>query len=149
MIPAPLLIHNARLIDPASGLDSLGALLIENGRIASLTGGAADGAERLDAGGQCLAPGLIDMRAALGEPGAEHRETIASAASAAAAGGITTICALPDTQPVLDDPALVEFIARRGEATGSLTILPYAAATRAEDLGVWDCGSPTLLWPMA
>jgi dihydroorotase len=130
MIPAPLLIHNARLIDPASGLDSLGALLIENGRIASLTGGAADGAERLDAGGQCLAPGLIDMRAALGEPGAEHRETIASAALAAAAGGITTICALPDTQPVLDDPALVEFIARRGEATGSLTILPYAAATR-------------------
>jgi dihydroorotase len=70
------------------------------------------------------------MRAALGEPGAEHRETIASAALAAAAGGITTICALPDTQPVLDDPALVEFIARRGEATGSLTILPYAAATR-------------------
>jgi dihydroorotase len=130
MIPAPLLIHNARLIDPASGLDSLGALLIENGRIASLTGAAPDGAERLDAGGQCLAPGLIDMRAALGEPGAEHRETIASAALAAAAGGITTICALPDTQPVLDDPALVEFIARRGEATGSLTILPYAAATR-------------------
>ena len=130
MIPAPLLIHNARLIDPASGLDSLGALLIENGRIASVTGAAADGAEKLDACGQCLAPGLIDMRAALGEPGAEHRETIASAALAAAAGGITTICALPDTQPVLDDPALVEFIARRGEATGSLTILPYAAATR-------------------
>ncbi len=130
MIPAPLLIHTARLIDPASGLDSLGALLIENGRIASVTGAAADGAEKLDACGQCLAPGLIDMRAALGEPGAEHRETIASAALAAAAGGITTICALPDTQPVLDDPALVEFIARRGEATGSLTILPYAAATR-------------------
>ena len=126
----PLFIHNARLIDPASGLDAPGALLIENGRIASLTGAPADDAEQLDAGGRILAPGLIDMRAALGEPGAEHRETIASAALAAAAGGITTICALPDTQPVLDDPALVEFIARRGEATGSLTILPYAAATR-------------------
>ena len=126
----PLLIHNARLIDPATGLDAPGALLIENGRIASLNGGPADGAERLDAGGHILAPGLIDMRAALGEPGAEHRETIASAALAAAAGGITTLCALPDTNPVLDDPALVEFIARRGEATGSLTILPYAAATR-------------------
>ncbi len=126
----PLLIENARLLDPATGLDTHGALLIADGRITSLTGAPADGAERLDAGGACLAPGLIDMRAALGEPGAEHRETIASAAQAAVAGGITTLCALPDTEPCVDDPALVQFMARRGEATGSLTILPYAAATR-------------------
>ena len=124
-----LLLHNARLLDPATGLDAPGALLIEDGRIASLTGAPADGAERFDCGGAILAPGLIDMRAALGEPGFEHRETIASAALAAAAGGITTLCALPDTDPVLDDPALIQFIFRRGEATGSLTILPYAAAT--------------------
>jgi dihydroorotase len=69
------------------------------------------------------------MRAALGEPGAEHRETIASAALAAAAGGITTLCALPDTDPAIDDPALVSFLIRRGEATGCVGILPYAAAT--------------------
>jgi dihydroorotase len=71
----------------------------------------------------------VDLRAALGEPGAEHRETIASAAQAAAAGGITTLCALPDTNPAIDDPALVSFMIRKGEATGSLAILPYAAAT--------------------
>ena len=124
-----LLLHNARLLDPATGLDAPGALLIEDGRIVSLTGAPADGAERFDCGGAILAPGLIDMRAALGEPGFEHRETIASAALAAAAGGITTLCALPDTDPVLDDPALIQFIFRRGETTGSLTILPYAAAT--------------------
>jgi len=83
----------------------------------------------VDAAGACLAPGLIDLRANLGEPGAEHRETIASAAQAAAAGGITTICVLPDTDPALDDPALISFIARRGEATGSVALLPYGAAT--------------------
>ena len=126
----PLLITNARLLDPASGLDAPGALLIENGRIASLTGAPADGAAQFDAQGACLCPGLVDMRASIGEPGAEHRETIASAAQAAAAGGITTLAVLPDTEPALDDPALIEFIIRRGEATGSLTLLPYAAATK-------------------
>jgi dihydroorotase len=125
-----LLITNARLLDPASGLDAPGALLVSNGRIASLTGAPAEGAERFDADGMLLCPGLVDMRATLGEPGAEHRETIASAASAAAAGGITTLAVLPDTAPALDDPALVEFVIRRGEATGSLTLLPYAAATK-------------------
>ncbi len=129
-----LLIENARLLDPATGRDTLGALLIENGRIASLTGAPADGIPRFDAGGACLAPGLIDLRASLGEPGHEHRETIASAALAAAAGGITTICATPDTDPVVNDPALVQFMARRGDATGSLTILPYAAATRGTEI---------------
>jgi dihydroorotase len=124
-----LLIRNARLLDPASGRDAPGAVLIEHGRIASTTGAPAEGAELLDAQGACLAPGLVDMRAALGEPGAEHRETIASAALAAAAGGITTIAVLPDTDPAVDDPALVQFVIRRGEATGSVTLLPYACAT--------------------
>ncbi|HEV7458061.1 MAG TPA: dihydroorotase [Roseococcus sp.] len=125
-----LLITNARLLDPASGLDAPGALLVSGGRITSLKGAPAEGAEVLDAGGAILCPGLVDMRAALGEPGAEHRETIGSAAQAAAAGGITTLAVLPDTNPALDDPALVEFMIRRGEATGSLTLLPYAAATK-------------------
>lgn len=127
-----ILITNARLLDPAGGLDASGALLVRDGAIADLGAGLGnpDGAEVVDAAGACLAPGLIDLRAALGEPGAEHRETIASAAQAAAAGGITTLCALPDTDPVLDDPALIQFVTRRGQATGSLDILPYAAATR-------------------
>lgn len=125
------LITNARLIDPASGLDAPGALLIRDGAIADHGPGltAPEGATTIDAKGAILAPGLIDLRASLGEPGFEHRETIASAARAAAAGGITTLCALPDTEPALDDPALLQFMIRRGEATGSLTILPYGAAT--------------------
>ena len=125
------LITNARLLDPASGLDAPGALLIRDGLIADCGAGLTgpEGAAVVDAAGACLAPGLIDLRANLGEPGAEHRETIASAAQAAAAGGITTICVLPDTDPALDDPALISFITRRGEATGSVALLPYGAAT--------------------
>ncbi len=128
---ANTLITNVRLLDPASGLDAPGALLIRDGLIADFGAGltAPEGAAVVDAGGACLAPGLIDLRANLGEPGAEHRETIASAAQAAAAGGITTICVLPDTDPALDDPALISFITRQGEATGSVTLLPYGAAT--------------------
>ena len=128
---ADTFITHARLLDPASGLDAPGALLIRDGLIADCGAGltAPEGAAVVDAAGACLAPGLIDLRANLGEPGAEHRETIASAAQAAAAGGITTICVLPDTDPALDDPALISFITRRGEATGSVTLLPYGAAT--------------------
>ncbi|TCZ61393.1 dihydroorotase [Roseicella aquatilis] len=127
-----ILFTGARLLDPASGLDAPGDLLVRDGLIldhgANL--GRPDGAEIVDATGLCLLPGLIDLRADTGEPGHEHRETIASAAAAAAAGGITTLCALPDTDPALDDPALVQFVLRRGEATGSLTLLPYGAATK-------------------
>ncbi len=126
------LIANVRLLDPASGLDSPGSLLIRDGRIADLGAalGRPDGAETIDAEGCVLCPGLVDMRAALGEPGFEYRETIASAAEAAAAGGITTLAALPDSRPAIDDPALVRLLRARGEETGSLSILPYAAATR-------------------
>jgi len=131
--PASLiLLANARLLDPASGLDCPGALLIAAGRIAAFGPDVAapQGAPTLDCGGHCLAPGMVDLRVATGEPGAEHRETIASLATGAAAGGITTLCALPDTDPALDDPALVQFAVRRGEATGAITLLPYAAATK-------------------
>ena len=120
------LFTGARLIDPASGLDTQGDLLVRDGRILDHGAGLGrpEGALVIAAEGHVLAPGLIDLRAAIGEPGAEHRETIASAAEAAAAGGITTLCVLPDTDPALDDPALVQFARSRGEATGSLTLLP-------------------------
>lgn len=129
---APLFIHNARLLDPASGLDAPGAVLVQGGVITACGPGltAPEGAETLDAGGACLAPGLVDMRVATGEPGHEYRETIASLALAASAGGITTICALPNTTPVLDDPAVLQFVLRRGEATGRISLLPYGAATK-------------------
>lgn len=127
-----ILFTGVRLLDPASGLDTTGDLLVRDGAILDLGQniGRPDGAATIAGDGLCLAPGLVDLRAALGEPGAEHRETIASATLAASAGGITTICALPDTDPPLDDPALVQFVLRRGEATGRVTLLPYAAATK-------------------
>lgn len=126
----PLLIRNARLATP-DGLTQ-GELLVQNGVIADFGAnlGTPDGAEILDSEGAILSPGLVDLRASLGEPGYEYRETIASAAEAAAAGGITTIAVLPDTKPAIDDPALVRLITSRGEETGSVTLLPYAAATR-------------------
>ncbi len=127
-----LLIAGARLLDPATGLDAPGDLLIRGGLILDHGPNLSrpEGAEIVAAEGACLAPGLVDLRAAIGEPGAEHRETIASAAAAAVAGGITTLCVLPDTEPALDDPALVQFVLRRGEATGCITLLPSAAATK-------------------
>jgi dihydroorotase len=107
-------------------------LLVRGGLIADLGQniGRPDGVEVVTAEGAVLAPGLVDMRASLGEPGYEYRETFTSAARAAAAGGITTIAVLPDTLPAIDDPALVRFVAARGEELGSFSLLPYAAATR-------------------
>jgi len=127
-----LLIENVRLIDPATGLDQNGALLFRDGRIVDLGNGLGrpDGVATLDGDGAILCPGLVDMRASLGEPGYEYRETVASAAEAAAAGGITTLAALPDSRPAIDDPALVRLMRSRGEETGSLTVLPYAAVTK-------------------
>ena len=126
-----LLISNVRLLDPSAGLDAHGNLLVRDGRIADFgTNLGRPDVPMMDGDGAILCPGLVDMRAELGEPGHEYRETIASAAAAAAFGGITTLAALPDTVPAIDDPALVRLLRVRGEETGSLTILPYAAVTR-------------------
>jgi dihydroorotase len=127
-----LLFVNVRLLDPASGLDGPGELLVRGGRIVDLGAalGRPDGVATIDGGGAVLCPGLVDMRVDLGEPGGEYRETITSAAEAAAAGGITTLAALPDRRPAIDDPALVRLLRARGEETGSLAILPYGAVTR-------------------
>jgi dihydroorotase len=126
------LFTGVRLLDPASGLDSIGELLVRDGVIADFGPalGRPEGARVIAEPGAVLCPGLVDMRAELGEPGYEYRETIASAAAAAAAGGITTVAALPNSLPAIDDPALVRLLRARGEETGSLTILPYGAVTR-------------------
>lgn len=130
----PLLITRARLLDPATGRDEAGSLLVADGRIAGISPGAPqgvpDGAEILDARGAALAPGLIDMRVFTGEPGHEYRETLASAGRAAAAGGVTSFVLMPDADPVIDDGALVDFIIRRGRDTAAVNVLPAAAITR-------------------
>jgi dihydroorotase len=126
---------NARLVDPASGLDAPGALLVEDGRVRDVGprlfhDGAPGDAEIVDCGARVLAPGLIDMRVFTGEPGSEHRETLESASRAAAAGGVTTMVVMPNTEPVIDEPSLVDFIRRRAAATARVHVLPMAALTR-------------------
>ncbi|MAN73106.1 MAG: dihydroorotase [Henriciella sp.] len=123
------LITNARLLCPAAGLDEPGSLLIENGEIATIgdVSGAAE--TTIDAQGLCLAPGLIDLRVKTGEPGAEQRETLETASRAAVSGGVTTMVVMPDTNPVIDDVALVQFIANRGRETSKTRVYPAAALT--------------------
>ncbi len=130
---ARTLFRNARLLDPASGLDQKGNLLVADGKIAAVGPGAgadASGAAVIECRGHCLAPGLVDMRVELREPGREHEETMETGSAAAAAGGVTTMVALPNTEPAIDDVALVEFVARRSREIGSVHIRTYAAATR-------------------
>ncbi len=130
----PLLIENARIVDPASSTDQMGAVLVENGRISDLAlggpVGVPDDAHVINGQGHVLAPGLIDMRVFVGEPGKEYRETLASAGAAAVAGGVTSFVMMPDTTPVVDDGALVDFLIRRAEAQSLARILPAAAITK-------------------
>ncbi len=129
----PLLFRHARLLDPASGLDATGDLVVEGERIAAVGGdlsAAARDAETVMAEGLCLAPGLVDMRVQLREPGAEHMESIESGGRAAAAGGVTTMVALPNTDPPVDDVSVVEFLARRAREVRLAKVYTYAAATK-------------------
>jgi dihydroorotase len=126
---------NARVLDPSSGLDEKGAVLIEDDRILEagpnvFVDSVQDDVNVVDCAGKCLAPGLIDMRVETGEPGHDHRETFATASLAAAAGGVTTIVCLPNTDPVVDDPSVLEFVQRRAAAVGMVNIHSYGAATK-------------------
>src|SRR5690606_11241871 len=131
----PTVLHNARILDPSRGLDEIGSVIIEAGRIAAAGAsarnqGAPEGAEVIDCTGKAVIPGLVDSRVFVGEPGAEHRETIASSSTAAAAGGVTSIVMMPDTDPVIDDVALVEFVLRTARDTAAVHVYPAAAITR-------------------
>ena len=131
----PLVLENARILDPSRDLDARGTVIITQGRIAEAGPGAKDqgfpdGAEVIDCAGCTIIPGLVDMRVFVGEPGAEHRETLATASLAAAAGGVTTMVTMPDTDPVIDDPALVDFILRRARDTAHIRVHPMAALTK-------------------
>ncbi len=125
---------NARLIDPESGTDTKGALLVRDGHIADLgprlfADGVPDGVESVDCGGQVLSPGLIDMRVTVHEPGEAHKENLQSAALAAVAGGVTTMAVLAGKGQAIDSAALVAFLIARGRETGLADIRPYGAIT--------------------
>ena len=128
-------IINARLLDPASDYDGPGSVVIEEGVITRVERGsvAVAATEILDARGLCLSPGLIDIRVRTGEPGAEPKETLKSASLSAAAGGVTTVVIQPDTDPAVDDPAMVDFIQRRGAALNLVNVRAAGAATKARD----------------
>lgn len=131
----PVVFTNARVVDPSRDLDAPGTVIVADRRIVA-AGPEAEraarppGAEIVDCAGAIVAPGLVDMRVFVGEPGAEHRETIASASQAAAAGGVTTIVTMPDTDPVIDEVALVDFILRRARDEAAVRVYPMAALTK-------------------
>jgi dihydroorotase len=131
----PIAFLGARLVDPESGYDGPGSLLVKNGRIAEVRRGPtladlSDDTRQVDCGGAMLAPGLIDLRVKTGEPGAEPKETLKSAARAAAAGGVTSIVVQPDTEPAVDDPSVVDFILRRARDIELVHVYPAGAATK-------------------
>ena len=131
----PILLANGRVIDPSRDLDIEGDVLIADGVIREVkrgihASGVPEGTEVIDCRGRVVAPGLVDMRAFVGEPGAEHRETLASASQAAVVGGVTTIVCQPDTTPVIDDPAIVDFVLRRARDTAIVHVHPMGALTK-------------------
>jgi len=126
-----ILIRNGRLVDPASGRDAAGDLLLADGRIAALDAAARDAqAERvIDARGRVVAPGLIDLSARLREPGYEFKATLESELEAALAGGVTSLACPPDTDPPLDEPGLVDMLRRRAKALARARVYPIGALT--------------------
>ena len=125
-----ILVHGGHVIDPASGIDERLDLLIIDGQIAELGAelSAPEGTERLAASGLVVAPGFVDLHTHLREPGQEHKETIASGARAAARGGFTTICAMPNTEPAMDSPAIVDGVLQRAQDVDS-RVLPIGAVS--------------------
>lgn len=132
----PLLLKNVRIVDPSRTLDEVGTIIVGHDGLIVASGadaqnqGAPEGAEIRDARGLTAVPGLVDARVFVGEPGSEHRETIASASRAAAAGGITSFIMMPETDPVIDDIALVEFVKKTARDTASVNVYPAAALTK-------------------
>ena len=130
------LFTNARLIDPVALTDSLGALLVADGRIVEVyeeNPTPPKGAQVIDCGGMCLAPGIIDIGVKVSEPGERHKESFRSAGRAAAAGGVTTIVTRPDTIPAIDTPEILEFVERRAQADAPVHVLPMAALTKGRE----------------
>jgi dihydroorotase len=128
---ARLVIKNGRVVDPAQNLDRVCDVAIEDGLVREIASNIATaGAERFDASGLIVAPGFIDMHVHLREPGFEEAETIESGSQAAAAGGFTSICCMPNTHPVNDHPAITKFIVERARQSAVVNIFPIGAITK-------------------
>jgi dihydroorotase len=128
---ASLLIGGGRVIDPASGYDAVADVLIRDGRIEAVGAGLkAEGARVLNAAGSIVAPGFIDMHVHLREPGIEHAETIETGGKAAAAGGFTTICCMPNTAPVNDSDTVTSYIIQRARQVAPVNVFPIGAITK-------------------
>src|SRR3954454_1028951 len=128
-----ILIRNGRVIDPESGTDRLADVWIEGGRIAAVgsdLSGEASKAEVYDATGMIVAPGFIDIHVHLREPGFEHAENIESGSRAAAAGGFTSICCMPNTKPVNDSVTVTSYIVERARHTAVVNVFPIGAITK-------------------
>src|SRR6202162_2086131 len=126
-----LLIKNGRVIDPAAGLDGPADVLVDDGRIVAVRPGlSAPDAEVFDAAGMIVAPGFIDMHVHLREPGIEHSETIETGARAAAAGGFTSICCMPNTLPVNDNATVTSYIVERARQHAAVNVFPIGAITK-------------------
>ncbi len=128
-----ILVKGGRMIDPASGTDAVKDILVEDGRIARIGSGLSVGdAVQVNAEGMLVFPGLIDMHVHLREPGFEHKETIESGTKSAAAGGFTTVACMPNTNPVIDSPAMVEYVYLKAEKEGCVKVKPIAAITKGQ-----------------
>lgn len=128
-----LLITNGYVVDPTQGVNGGRDIFIEDGRVVGLLksgGEAPEGAEVFDATGLIVAPGFIDLHTHLREPGQEYKETIASGAAAAVAGGFTSVCAMPNTDPVNDNPAVTSFIVEQSQGVGLANVFPVGAITK-------------------
>jgi len=124
-------IRGGRILDPGQGLDLVADVLIRDGHIAAVGPGAAGEAERvIDAAGLIVCPGFVDLHCHLREPGFEHKETIATGTLAAARGGFTTVCCMPNTEPPVDSAAVVEFILRTARSQGHVRVLPIGCISR-------------------
>lgn len=157
----PLLIRGGRVVDPSQSVDDLRDVLVVGGVVAQIGNGIdpPEGAREIDARGLVVTPGLIDVHVHLREPGGEHRETIATGAKAAAAGGFTAVCAMPNTDPVVDDPAGVGFVIAQGAAAGAARVYPLGAISVGQEgkqlaaigemfeagaVGITDDGNPVM-----
>jgi dihydroorotase len=127
----PLLLRGGRIIDPATGRDETGDVLLVDGMVTASGGqlGTPDGATERDVSGMIVCPGLIDVHVHLREPGGEHKETIATGARAAAAGGFTSVCAMPNTDPPIDDPASVGYVLAAGERARAARVYPVGCVS--------------------
>ena len=161
MSERPLLLRGGRVVDPSQGLDEVRDVLLADGKVAGLAPSleAPEEARVVDLAGRVVTPGLVDVHVHLREPGGEHKETIASGARAAAAGGFTAVCAMPNTDPPIDDPAAVGFVAAEGRRAAAARVYPLGCISvgmkgerlteigemvQAGAVGVTDDGRPVM-----